>query len=373
LYFNTVYIGGDGNGGTNKSYALYSAVNTNVRNFRNNIFVNARSTNVWFELHYAAYLVSTGGSITCDYNDYLASGTYGSKLGYYGADKAVLPIVTGQDISSFAIDPNFATPGGSVAANYIPSASTLVAVTGTGVTTDYDGGPARSTTYPSMGAFEYTVSPTSFTWTGSSSTNWNTTANWNYNIVPSSSTNATIINVTNEPIVNEAPATPAECQNLTISSGAVLTIAAGKALKVDGTLTNSAGNSGLVIKSIANGNDGILVNNTASVAGTVELYLAGGTGGSGLHFIILFLLWQSMTTGATIADVKTNLGLTNFNGDLLAYSESAAGANKDLGWQYLMATLAAEYILLILFLPYRHLMVIISILQQLTKQLSQDY
>jgi len=40
LYFNTVYIGGDGNGGTNKSYALYSAVNTNVRNFRNNIFVN---------------------------------------------------------------------------------------------------------------------------------------------------------------------------------------------------------------------------------------------------------------------------------------------------------------------------------------------
>jgi hypothetical protein len=185
-----------------------------------------------------------------------------------------------------------------------------------------------------MGAFEYTVSPTSFTWTGSSSTNWNTTANWNYNIVPSSSTNATIINVTNEPVVNEAPATPAECQNLTISSGAVLTIAAGKALKVDGTLTNSAGNSGLVIKSIANGNDGILVNNTASVAGTVELYLAGGTGGSGPAFHYIVPPVASMTTGATIADVKTNLGLTNFNGDLMAYSESAAGANKDLGWQY---------------------------------------
>jgi hypothetical protein len=334
LYFNTVYIGGDGNGGTNKSYALYSAVTTNTRNFRNNIFVNARSTTSGSNLHYAAYIVSTGGSITCDYNDYLASGAYGATLGYYGANKTVLPIVTGQDVSSFAIDPIFATPGGSVAANYIPSASTLVAVTGTGITTDYDGGPARSTTYPSMGAFEYTVSPTSFTWTGSSSTNWNTGANWNYNIIPSSSTNATIINVPNEPVVNEAPATPAECVDLTISSGAVLTIAAGKALKVDGTLTNNAGNSGLVIKSDANGNDGKLLNNTASVPGTVELYLAGGAGGSGPAFHYIVPPVATMTIGTSIATVKTDLSVTNFNGDLMNYSEVAAAGNMDNGWQY---------------------------------------
>ena len=45
LYYNTVYLGGTlASGSTNKSYALYSAVTTNTRNFRNNIFSNARST-----------------------------------------------------------------------------------------------------------------------------------------------------------------------------------------------------------------------------------------------------------------------------------------------------------------------------------------
>ena len=40
-----------------------------------------------------------------------------------------------------------------------------------------------------------------------------------------------------------------------------------------------------------------------------------------------------MTIGSDIAAVKTNLGLTNFNGDLMAYSESAS-SSMDLGWQY---------------------------------------
>ena len=39
IYFNTVYISGTlASGSTNKSYALYSALSTNVRDFRNNIF-----------------------------------------------------------------------------------------------------------------------------------------------------------------------------------------------------------------------------------------------------------------------------------------------------------------------------------------------
>jgi len=161
LYFNTVYIGGNvASGSTNKSYALYSAVNTNSRDFGNNIFTNTRSTSGGSGLHYAIYIVSTGGSLSCDYNDYLASGT-GGMLGYYGADKSALPIitgVTGNDAHSLAIDPVFASPGGTAAANYLPSATSLVAATGTGITTDYGANP-RSLTYPAMGAWEYPVTP----------------------------------------------------------------------------------------------------------------------------------------------------------------------------------------------------------------------
>ncbi|MBA4322033.1 MAG: hypothetical protein C0408_04385, partial [Odoribacter sp.] len=280
LYFNTVYVGGDGNGGTNNSYALYSAVTTNTRNFRNNIFFNARSTTFGLDLHYAAYIVSAGGSITCDFNDYLASGTYGGTLGYYGGNKTALPIVTGQDVSSFAINPNLSSPGGTSAGNYLPSAATLVAVTGTGITTDYDGGAARSSSYPSMGAFEYTVAPGSWTWTGSTGTDWNTAANWNYNTIPSTSGNAVIADVTNDPTVNEATATPAQCQNLTINSGGVLTIAAGKALTVNGTLTNNGGT--LKLNSTSSALIASLRMNSYSrgtgAAEEIQLYLTGGAG-----------------------------------------------------------------------------------------------
>ena len=56
LYFNTVYIGGTvASGATNNSYALFSVVTTNTRNFRNNIFFNARSTTGGSNKHYAAY------------------------------------------------------------------------------------------------------------------------------------------------------------------------------------------------------------------------------------------------------------------------------------------------------------------------------
>lgn len=337
LYFNSVYIGGSLGSGVNKSYALYSAVTTNTRNFRNNIFVNARSTTGGSNLHYAIYILNTGGAITCDYNDYYVSGT-GGTLGYYGGNKTVLPIVTGQDVSSFAINPVFSNPGGTAAINYLPSATSLVAVTGTGITTDY-AAVTRSVTFPSMGAWEYTVAPGAWTWTGTSGTDWNTPANWNYTSVPPITSDVIIANVTNDPIVNEVPATPAECENLTINTGAILTIAAGRALKVNGTLTNNAGITGLVIKSDANGNDGKLINNTSSVPGTVELYLKGGTVNSSRVYHYFVPPVQTMTIGInipypTVTEAKANLGITNFTGDLLSYSEVAAGPSKDNGWQF---------------------------------------
>jgi len=158
LYFNTVYIGGSpGGGATNRSFALYSAAISNVRNFRNNIFVNARSTTGGSNLHYAIYIVAAGGTITCDYNDYFVSGT-GGVLGYYGGNTTILPVVTGQDAFSFSVNPQFASAGGLTATDYVPSRATLIAITGTGIAADFAGKP-RSVSIPSMGAFEITILP----------------------------------------------------------------------------------------------------------------------------------------------------------------------------------------------------------------------
>ncbi|MBK7627191.1 MAG: T9SS type A sorting domain-containing protein [Bacteroidales bacterium] len=334
LYFNTVYIGGNLGGGTNKSYALYSAATTNTRNFRNNIFFNARSTTGGSNLHFAIYILTAGGTLNCDFNDYFVSGD-GSTLGFYGTPKTTLPVVTGQDVNSFAVNPLLSNAGGTAALNYLPSEASLVAVTGTGITTDY-AGTTRSVTFPSMGAYEYTVAPGAWIWMGSAGTDWSVPANWNYISVPPASSDVIITDVANDPIVNEPPATPAECENLTINSGAILTVAAGGALRVNGTITNNAGITGLVIKSDATG-DGNLVNNTASVPATVELYLTGGLVSPGVgrfHYFVPPVATMTIGTVPTVAEVQTALGITNFNGDLLRYREPFAVTTKNQGWQY---------------------------------------
>jgi len=156
FYFNTVYIGGSPTSGANKSYCLYSVIYTNIRNFRNNIFVNARSNGGSATgKHYAAYFnYVVTDLLTLGYNDYFVSGT-GGVLGYYNAtDVTALPLITGLDASSLAIDPVFSNAGGTTAVSYYTSA-TLPAVTGTGITTDYLGFTRPVT--PKMGALENTI------------------------------------------------------------------------------------------------------------------------------------------------------------------------------------------------------------------------
>lgn len=151
VFFNTVYVGGSlGSGATNKSYALYNAANSSTRDYRNNILFNSRSTAAGSNLHYAMYIVTANGTITSNYNDYIASGT-GGTLGYYAANKTTAVIVTAQDVNSLSTNPLFAAAGGTLAADYYVSA-TLPAITGTGITTDYNGN-ARSLT-PRMGVWE---------------------------------------------------------------------------------------------------------------------------------------------------------------------------------------------------------------------------
>lgn len=179
IYFNTVSINGSlVSGAVNKSYALYSAASTNVRDFRNNVFSNKRSTIGGSNLHYAIYLnygVST--NLTLNNNDYFVSGT-GGVLGFFnGANKATLPIFTGSDANSFNVLPTFDNSTGTLATDYKMS-SALIGQNIAGIPDDFGGENRKTST--NIGAWEGFW----YKWTGLVNSNWGTSGNWKNSLVP---------------------------------------------------------------------------------------------------------------------------------------------------------------------------------------------
>ena len=156
VYFNTVYISGNPTSGANNSYAFFDVGNSNtIRNYKNNIFVNTRSNNGASGINFAIS-IKASTNMTINYNDYFVSGT-GCALGRINGtaktDFTAWKSGTAQDANSLSTNPLFASPRGTVPANYFPSA-TLNAVTGTGILIDY-GENTRSTTSPIMGFMEF--------------------------------------------------------------------------------------------------------------------------------------------------------------------------------------------------------------------------
>ena len=301
IYFNTISLASNQ---TQEGYPASLFIGSTVTSpvdVRNNIFSNSQTTgtNRYAVICNAANTVFSN----IDYNDYY---TTGLNLGYIGAtnrvDLADWKTGTGKDVKSSNVLPGFANATGNAAADYLPSEKFMVGVSGIGVTTDY-AGTAR--TFPAKGAYEYEVSST-FVWKGSVNNSWNTAGNWNSNAVPTATDNIQVPDVTTDPIIDLAPASPAICNNLTIESGAVITIPAGKALTVNGTLTNNAGISGLVVQSASGAADGTgsLINGTAGVPGTVERYVSGD-------------LWHLISPAATAGETVANFVLLA-NGNLVA-------------------------------------------------------
>ena len=89
--------------------------------------------------------------------------------------------------------------------------------------------------------------PAQMIWTGSTDNNWNNGGNWMPNTVPTAADDITIPNTSSKPFIMENFGSPTACNNLTIESGAMLTINQGNALTVSGVLDNKAGPSGLVV------------------------------------------------------------------------------------------------------------------------------
>jgi len=144
------------------------------------------------------------------------------------------------------------------------------------------------------------------TWAGGSSNSWEASGNWTPTdgFIPKSTTNVTIPSgTTYAPIINSAVV----CNDLTIASGAVLTIATDKSLSVGGTFSNNAGTGGLIIKS-----GGSLIANSV-VNATVERAISAWTTYGGWHLL------SSPVTSQVIDPTFTDATPENY--DFYAWSE----------------------------------------------------
>jgi hypothetical protein len=109
-------------------------------------------------------------------------------------------------------------------------------------------------------------------WIGAVNTDWSNPANWTAG-APLSFSLVTIPSLpSNQPHITASVASPSQCDDLTIENGAALTIDAGKALTINGTLTNNAGETGLRIKSDVSGT-GSLISSTTGIDAKVERFL----------------------------------------------------------------------------------------------------
>ena len=163
LYDNSVYIGGSGVASSSNTFAFVSNVVTNVRNYKDNIFWNARSNASGGGKNYA---IAVGGTtpnpagLTSNFNDLFASGT-GGFVGLFNAtDQLTLAnwqAATGQDANSISADPSFVNPTGTAATvdlhitcnSRADGSGTPIA----GITTDFDN-ETRDATTPDIGADE---------------------------------------------------------------------------------------------------------------------------------------------------------------------------------------------------------------------------
>ena len=116
------------------------------------------------------------------------------------------------------------------------------------------------------------VVKTDLTWDGSEDSDLTTTGNWTQNITPNSSLNIVIpdaSSTTNDPAINSTTA----CNNLTIDSGGILSIDAGKALTVNGDYSNSGGTFTINSSETANGSLKVAGTSTGNI--TYKRWMTG--------------------------------------------------------------------------------------------------
>ncbi len=312
IYFNTVYIGGTVTGTTSSTSALWNAANTSTRNYRNNVFVNARSGGST-GTHYAIRLAGTT-TLTIDYNDYFVSGT-GGVLAYLGSNQSTLAnlqTATGQDANSLANNPLFTNAGGLNVADYYTAAS-LVGVDGTGVTTGFYG--ITRNIPPKMGALE----SNSYIWQGATSTNFATATNWLNGTVPPNGADITFAaNPSNHCVLDQDRI----LRNIYNAQGTDELVVNGKQLTITGNLIFSNGaqinaNSASSVI-IFEGTEPQAIPTGAFVSNTIEALTLNNAHGLTQNGNIIITSNYSLTTGdynigANTLTINGAISITNGN------------------------------------------------------------
>ncbi len=163
LYHNSVFIGGTDVTGTANTFAFQSSITLNTRNYRDNIFFNARSNGTGTGKHYA---IRVGGStpnpsgLTSNNNVLYVTGIGGVTGLFNLVDQLTLTAwqtATGQDLNSFANNPQYLDPTGVVAIDLHINPTLTTVVEGNGfliasVTDDFDGEVRAGLTPTDIGA-----------------------------------------------------------------------------------------------------------------------------------------------------------------------------------------------------------------------------
>jgi hypothetical protein len=242
FYYNSISISGPPTLSSN-TYAFYRTVDSYYE-FGNNIFANFRESG-GTGTNYAVFLdVFEMLNLDADYNDlYCPEGM----VGYYYDDLLTLSdwqTATGEDQHSISSDPMYQDNSGDLH----PDDGSPVVGAGTyidWVETDIEGIP-RDEISPTIGAYE--IAPVAAkTWNGTFSANWHDAGNWTPSGIPLDDDNILIPSGTANNCTLST--TGLVCRNLTVNTGATVTVNVSASLAVyglmtvkDGGLINNYGN-----------------------------------------------------------------------------------------------------------------------------------
>jgi hypothetical protein len=205
--------------------------------------------------------------------------------------------------------------GGSQATYTVVNATTITAVVGSGtngyVSVTTPGGVAT------IAGFYSTA-----TWTGTTSTNWSVSTNWDINQVPINNVNIIIPNTANKPII--ASVTSVTVNNLTINSGASLTIS-GK-LTPSGVVTN---NGTLIVAP-----NGAFIGSSTNLTGNITLQ-QNVVGQRGWRVIA-----NPFITAQTLSSIASNNGITI--GTSAAVTDTRLYSNSGNSWTNNTSDIAAN-------------------------------